>query len=215
MLSVLAALYCKRSKFVRAARIVVAWAPGPWGRTRAGGPCYHCLCVAACLGICTWALAVPPLSLDGYRNEKLVEGPHESAGLKELNGGCYVCHGNYRTESLVTSHAKEKVGCIQCHGESLPHQVDEFHRTPPEKMYGPHNVDKMCGKCHEQHDAPATKVIQRWQQRCLAKVDPREITCTDCHFKHRLPSRTVVWDKKTGKLVVQKKGQDANSGKSK
>ena len=220
MLSVLAALYCKRSKFVRAARIVVAWAPGPWGRTRAGGPCYFwlrpkaALCVAVSLGVCAWAKP-PPLSLDGYRNEKLMEGPHDSAGLTEFNGGCYVCHGNYRTESLVVSHAKEKVGCIECHGESLPHQVDEFHRTPPEKMYGPHNVDKMCGKCHEEHDAPASKVIARWRKRCPTKMNPREIVCTDCHFKHRLPKRTVVWDKKTGKLVIHKKGQDADNGRSK
>ena len=105
---------------------------------------------AVSVGLRGWAVAaVPPLSLDGYRDEKLPTGRDESAGLKELNGGCYVCHGNYRTESLVVSHAKEKVGCIDCHGESLPHQVDEFHRTPPEKMYGPHNVDKMCGQCHD------------------------------------------------------------------
>lgn len=170
-------------------------------------------CAAVSLAICTWAVAVPPLSLDGYRDEKLMEGAHESAGLKELNGGCYVCHGNYRTESLVTSHAKQEVGCIECHGKSVAHQIDEFHRTPPEKMYGPHNVDNMCGECHEEHDAPARKVIQRWQQRCPSKTNPKEITCTDCHFKHRLPKRTVVWDKKTGKLVIHDKAQDAKNGK--
>ncbi len=155
--------------------------------------------------------AAPPLSLDGYRDEKLPTGRDASAELKEINGGCYVCHGNYRTESLVVSHAKEKVGCIQCHGESLPHQVDEFHRTPPEKMYGPQNVDAMCATCHDGHDAPAWKVVQRWQQRCAAKASLREIVCTDCHYEHRLPSRTVVWDKKTGKLVVHRQDQPANN----
>ena len=171
-------------------------------------------CVAACLVICTWATAVPPLSLDGYRDEKLMEGPHESPALEKLNGGCYVCHGNYRTESLVLTHAKEDVGCIQCHGKSVAHQIDEFHRTPPEKMFGPHNVDNMCGECHEEHDAPGRKVIERWQQRCPAKTNPKEINCTDCHFKHRLPSRTVVWDKKTGKLIIHEKAQDPNNGKT-
>jgi len=172
------------------------------------------LCVAASLGVGDWAMAVPPLSLDGYRDEKLPTGRDDSTGLKEINGGCYVCHDNYRTESLVVSHAKEKVGCIQCHGESLPHQVDEFHRTPPEKMYAPHNVDTMCGECHEQHNAPATKVIERWRKRCPAKTDPKEIACTDCHFEHRLSSRTVVWDKKTGKLIIHEKGGDKSNGKS-
>ena len=168
---------------------------------------------AVSVGMHGGAVAAPPLSLDGYRDEKLPTGRDDSASLKEMNGGCYVCHGNYRTESLVLSHAKEKVGCIECHGESLPHQVDEFHGTPPTKMYGPHNVDQMCGKCHEDHDAPARKVIQRWQQRCPAKTNFNELVCTDCHFEHRLPSRTVVWDKKTGKLVIQKKNQDAKTSK--
>jgi len=172
------------------------------------------LFVAVSLAVCGWA-AAPPLSLDGYRDEKLPTGRHDSAGLTEFNGGCYVCHGNYRTESLVLSHAKKMVGCIQCHGESLPHQVDEFHRTPPEKMYGRHNVDKMCGECHKQHSAPAAKVIERWQQRSAAKANPKEIVCTDCHFEHRLSSRTVLWDKKTGKLVIQKRNQGANNDKSK
>jgi len=162
-----------------------------------------------------WAMAVPPLSLDGYRNEKLPTGRDDSAALKELNGGCYVCHGNYRTESLVQSHAKEKVGCIECHGESLPHQIDEFHRTPPEKMYARHNVEKMCAKCHEDHDAPARKVIERWQQRCAAKANAKEAVCTDCHFEHRLSSRTVVWDKRTGELIIHKRDADTNHGKSK
>ena len=173
------------------------------------------LCPAVSVGIRGWAVAAPPLSLDGFRDEKLPTGRDASAGLAEINGGCYVCHGNYRSESLVQSHAKEKVGCIECHGESLPHQVDEFHRTPPEKMYGPHNVEKMCVKCHEAHDASARKVLERWRQCCAAKVNPEEIVCTDCHFEHRLPSRTVVWDKKTGKLVVQKKNRDGSNGKSK
>ena len=173
------------------------------------------LCVAVWLAVRGWAVAAPPLSLDGYRDEKLPTGRHDSAGLEEINGGCYVCHGNYRTESLVQSHAKEKVGCIECHGQSIPHQVDEFHRTPPGKMYGPHNVNAMCGKCHEEHNAPARKVIERWQQRCAAKADPKEIVCTDCHFEHRLSSRTVVWDKKTGKLVIRKRDEDTNHGKRK
>ena len=100
-------------------------------------------------------LAAPPLSLDGYRDEKLPEAPHDSASLDGINENCFVCHGNYRTEPLVLSHSKKKVGCIQCHGQSLPHQRDEDHRTPPDKMYGREGVDKMCQACHEKHDVPA------------------------------------------------------------
>jgi hypothetical protein len=162
-------------------------------------------CVALSLTVRGPAVAAPPLSLDGYRDEKLPTGRDDSAGLKETNGACYVCHGNYRSEPLVTSHAKQKVGCTECHGQSLPHQVDEFHRTPPEKMYGLHNVDTMCAKCHEEHDASARKVIGRWRTRCPAKADPKEIVCTDCHFEHRLKFRTVWWNKQTGELVIRGK----------
>jgi hypothetical protein len=69
------------------------------------------LCVAASLGVRAWATAAPPLSLDGYRNEKLVKGPHDSAGLTEINGRCYVCHGNYRTESPRKAHSPKGMGC--------------------------------------------------------------------------------------------------------
>lgn len=148
------------------------------------------------------AEAVPPLSLDGYRDEKLPTGQDSGAGLKELNGACYVCHGNYRSESLVQSHAAQKVGCVDCHGGSLPHQVDEFHRTPPEKMYSRQDIDTMCGNCHAEHDVPARKVLRRWCERRGAGADPKDIVCTDCHFEHRLAVRTVAWDKNTGKLIA-------------
>ena len=171
--------------------------------------------LSALLGIRDWAAAAPPLSLDGYRDEKLAEGHDESTNVNEINGGCYVCHGGYRTESLVRTHAKEKIGCVQCHGKSDPHQADESHTTPPDKMYGLGSIDTMCAKCHAQHDVPAKKVIERWKQRCPNRVDSKQIVCTDCHFEHRLPSRLVVWDKKTGKLLVQKKNEDTNHGNSK
>ena len=147
------------------------------------------------------ALAAPPLSLDGYRDEKLPEAPHDSAALDAINENCFVCHGNYRSEELVVSHAQEKIGCVQCHGQSLAHQRDEDHRTPPDKMVGREGVDAMCQACHEEHDVPAAEVIHRWQERCRQRTNPEEIVCTDCHYEHRLAARSVVWDRKTGKLL--------------
>jgi hypothetical protein len=160
--------------------------------------------VAALWGGGVRTLAAPPLSLDGYRDEKLPEAPHDSASLDGINENCYVCHGNYRTEGLVLSHAKEKVGCIQCHGPSLPHQRDEDHRTPPDKMFGREDVDKMCEACHEEHNVPAVKVLKRWRERCPRKTDPKDIVCSDCHNDHRLSARNVVWDRKTRKVVSAK-----------
>ena len=153
------------------------------------------------------AVAAPPLNLEKYLNEKLPEAAPANKDIKVDNSACYVCHGNYQEESLVVIHAKGEVGCVKCHGRSDDHCNDEDNVTPPEKMYAPGDVDKMCSECHETHNAPAYKVVERWQQRCPAKAKPKDIVCTDCHFRHRLAFRTVWWDKKTRKLVIRKEGQ--------
>jgi hypothetical protein len=152
-------------------------------------------------------VAAPPLSLEGLLDEKLPEAPEVDPDVKVDNSACYVCHENYNGEELVLQHAKEEVGCIDCHGKSSEHRDDEDNITPPDEMYGPGDIGKQCGECHEQHDADAVKVIGRWQERCPAKTDPKTIVCTDCHGTHRLRFRTVWWDKKTRKLIIRKEGQ--------
>jgi len=140
----------------------------------------------------------------------LEEGLPAAEKKEELdvdNSSCYVCHGNYDGEELVVTHGKEGVGCIDCHGKSLAHRDDEDNITPRDKMYSLAKVDGMCGECHVMHDAPARKVIERWQQRCPAKTDPKKIVCTDCHFAHLLAFRTVWLDKETGKLIIRKEGE--------
>ncbi|HIQ20932.1 MAG TPA: hypothetical protein EYH34_06825 [Planctomycetes bacterium] len=149
------------------------------------------------------ALAVPPLSLEGYMHEVLPDAPAKKTVLKVDNSACYVCHGNYEEESLVLTHGKKKVGCIDCHGTSYAHRNDEDNVTPPDKMFPPDAIDPMCRECHTAHDVPARKVIQRWQERCPQKTDPARLVCTDCHFQHRLRLRTVRWNKKTGQLLIR------------
>jgi formate-dependent nitrite reductase cytochrome c552 subunit len=151
------------------------------------------------------AVAAPPLSLDGFMDEKLPEAPKEKEKLKVDNFACYVCHGNLEGEELVVSHGKEGTGCIDCHGKSYAHRNDEDNITPPDKMYPLDAIDKMCAECHDTHDAPAVKVLARWQERCPEKADAKAIVCTDCHYQHRLARRTVVWNKKTGELLLRKK----------
>jgi len=153
------------------------------------------------------ALGIPPLSLDGLLDEKLPEAGNDTPKLKVDNSACHVCHGDYDGESLVVEHGMQEIGCIKCHGESLAHRDDEDHVIPPDKMYAPEDIDKACGECHKDHDAPAVAVIKRWRERCPKKTDPKELVCTDCHFQHRMKFRTVWWDKKTGELVVRKQGE--------
>jgi len=160
------------------------------------------------------AIAAPPLSLDAYLDEKLPEAPKEKVKLKVDNFSCYVCHGNYDGEELVVSHGKEAIGCIDCHGKSYPHRNDEDNITPPDKMYPLDTVDKMCADCHDEHFASARKVIERWQERCPEKTDPKGIVCTDCHYQHRLNRRTVVWHKTTGEVIPREKKKEEEPTKA-
>jgi hypothetical protein len=151
----------------------------------------------------------PPLVID--RNaplllEELPDGPSNSKSKKILadNSACHVCHTNYETEELAVVHAQDDLGCVDCHGKSYDHRNDEDNVTPPDIMFAQDQIDAGCGECHETHDAPARKVVARWQERCPAKTDPRQLVCTDCHGQHRLAFRTVVWDKKTRKLILAK-----------
>jgi hypothetical protein len=117
------------------------------------------------------------------------------------NSACFVCHGNFQEEQMVTVHAKENVGCTKCHGPSLAHRNDEDNVTAPDKMYAPVRIDNACRKCHEDHDAPPRKVIAMFQARFPANTDPKKVLCTDCHGEHRLKVRSVWWDKNTGKVL--------------
>ena len=139
-----------------------------------------------------------PLLLDEPAPKKK---PSKGMGPMADNGSCYVCHANYQEEEMVTVHAENDVGCVKCHGQSLAHRNDENNTTPPDKMYPTDAIDASCATCHDEHIAPAKKVVARWQERCPAKTNPGEVLCTDCHGEHRLKLRTVRWDKKTGKLL--------------
>jgi hypothetical protein len=167
------------------------------------------------------ATAAPPLSIEHLLDEKLPEAPKAEDEIVADNSACFVCHGNYQEEPFALLHAKEDVGCADCHGESHDHRNDEDNITPPDTMYAEADIEPGCAKCHETHDAPAADVIARWQECCPAKTDPAKLVCTDCHGQHRLKFRTVWWNKKTGELGVPKDGQrtkvapDLTSGRNK
>ena len=157
----------------------------------------------------------PPLVVDTARPLLLDEPPPPEpfdpfaipAGPKADNRACYACHANYENEPLVDAHAEANVGCVKCHGPSPAHRNDESNITPPDEMFGPGTMKKLCAQCHEDHDVPAANVIARWQETCPVKTNPEEIVCTDCHGQHRLKFRTVWWDKETRELVIRKEGQ--------
>ena len=171
-----------------------------------------------------------PLLLDEPTEEEEAFAAATTQAAVE-NTACFVCHANYKTESLVDCHVKVNIGCVNCHGQSSAHQNDENNITPPETMYSADKIDPFCQSCHEAHDIPPKKIIANWAkkirdkadsscrgchedddvppekvvvlwtQRGLDKTDPNEIVCTDCHGDHRMKVRTVIWDKRSGKLL--------------
>jgi hypothetical protein len=147
---------------------------------------------------------LPPLVID--RSAPLLldaAAETEDMSFLRINDSCYVCHNNYREEELAVVHAKEEMGCVDCHGDSLEHRNDEDNITPPDIMYPLAKVDSLCKECHEEHDVAAKDVLKRWQERCPEKTDIDTVACTDCHGHHRLKQRVVRWDKETGDLIVR------------
>ncbi len=152
----------------------------------------------------------PPLVVD-KEEPLLLEEPEKdkengSQGIAE-NQACFVCHVNYTEEPLVLVHAGEEISCVSCHGASFAHRNDENNTTPPDRMYPLEKIDASCTKCHEGHDVPAAKVVSLWLKRHAKKGNPHAIVCTDCHGNHRLKIRSVRWEKKTGKLILEKPGK--------
>jgi hypothetical protein len=147
-----------------------------------------------------------PLLLDEPTPEQLDSTGMTTKATAE-NATCFVCHANYRYEALVSQHAKANIGCAVCHGQSFEHKNDENNTTPPEKMYPADKIDSFCQGCHNSHDVPAGKVVALWTKRNPDKTDPSKIVCTDCHGDHRIKVRTIIWDKKTGKLLRTNRGQ--------
>lgn len=142
-----------------------------------------------------------PLLLDGVDADPGESAPAVATATAAANQACFHCHANYEEDPFVERHAREEIGCADCHGNSLAHQNDENNITPPEVMFPLPAIAEACGVCHDSHNAPATEVLARWQARCPENTDPDQVVCTDCHGKHRLRIRTVRWNRRTGELL--------------
>jgi hypothetical protein len=158
--------------------------------------------------------SLPPLVIDKSA-PLLLDAPKDKDAAKDMpylriNNSCYVCHDNYKDELLAVLHAKEEIGCADCHGQSLDHQNDEDNITPPEIMYPLDEIDGLCLECHDSHDASAKDVLKRWSERCPDKTDFDKVVCTDCHGYHRLKKRIVRWDKESGDVIVETSDKTAN-----
>lgn len=149
--------------------------------------------------VVTWWTGIPALADEPHSAPASASG--EQAVAPADNSSCFVCHADYEEDALVTEHAPKGVGCINCHGDSQDHADDEDHTTAPDVMFPATHIDRACKKCHETHDVAPAKVVQRWQLRRPKEDCSTQIVCTDCHGRHRLETRKVRWDKRSGVLI--------------
>jgi len=168
------------------------------------------------------SLFATPLLL-GQEEEPLLLLEEEAELAEGEDGGadnsrCHVCHLNFAREEIAVTHARQDIGCVACHGDCDVHIDDESWAsggpgTPPGIMFPPEAIDAACGKCHDAHDVPPRAVLARARERELERMNPIDITCTDCHGYHRLKAelRNAWWDKRTGKPIQRPKAAEAKA----
>ncbi len=151
----------------------------------------------------------PPLVVDTSEPLLLDEPTQEQKAAAKascVNAPCFVCHVNYKDESIAVTHVKQGISCMDCHGDSFAHRNDENNTTPPDKMFPRDEIEPYCRKCHPSHDASAREMAARLHKKSPDVKDVDSAVCTDCHGKHRMNVRTVQWDKTSGELLRTNEG---------
>jgi len=107
------------------------------------------------------------------------------------NSTCIVCHMDFSGETFTAAHEKEGIGCVQCHGASVPHSTDETLCTKPDILYGRLQVKPFCRTCHKAHKKP--DAVEAFRQKWHGRARPNgrfigdDAICTDCHGEHTIP----------------------------
>jgi hypothetical protein len=135
----------------------------------------------------------PPLLLEDEPLLLLDDEPDENLSSESIadNSRCFVCHINYMQEDIAVTHARQGMGCANCHGESDEHIADESwasggNGTAPDIMFTRDQINPFCMDCH------AKDKINTEQHKSLFE-NINETFCTDCHGDHRLTERKCKW----------------------
>jgi hypothetical protein len=135
----------------------------------------------------------PLLLLDDEPLLLLDDEPDEDLSSESMadNSRCFVCHINYMQEEIAVTHARQNMGCANCHGESDEHIADESwasggNGTAPDIMYPREKINPFCMGCH-------TKDKIDTEQHKPLFAENEEKFCTDCHGEHRLTDRKCKW----------------------
>jgi hypothetical protein len=155
-----------------------------------------------------------PASTESQMRKEAAPTPAQKAGEAKpatafvANPFCNACHADFDEERLVATHKAAGIGCERCHGESLRHRSDEANVTPPELMYPKERINPTCMMCHPRQTIRQVESHRPILEAGLSIFDapsPDENAkkyCTDCHGRdHQMNTRTIRWDKCTGKLL--------------
>ena len=142
------------------------------------------------------------------RNTDLPADPWGTIPVVPNNSACLECHKTFKAEEMVTQHNKANIACVRCHGKSEAHVADKKGLVAPDKMFTGKTTIKMCGKCHDDHDVPAVKVVAQWLKKNPKRKSIEGATCINCHGDHKIEKRTTIWDKETGKLISKLKVEE-------
>lgn len=84
--------------------------------------------------------------------------------------GCSICHVDVEIESKSSRHVAEGIGCVDCHGASEGHILDENNDVKPDRVFSRADSVSLCNRCHG----------------CSlpAKNRPPPKVSTDCHDAH-------------------------------
>lgn len=134
-----------------------------------------------------------PLLLDD-EPPLLLDDPAASQADADMadNSRCFVCHINYAQEEIAVTHARQDMGCNNCHGESDEHIADESwasggNGTAPDKIYTKDKVNPFCLGCHSKDKLP-----EEPHKPLFADSNSKKY-CTDCHGEHLLKERKTKW----------------------
>lgn len=118
-------------------------------------------------------------------------GEDRTPRMPKDNSACLVCHINFETEEIASTHLKKAITCAHCHGVSSDHMNDEEAAAEPDMLFGRAEVDASCKKCHGAHKNPeaVSKFLAEWKgkRRPHGRLILSNAICTDCHGLHRLP----------------------------
>lgn len=111
---------------------------------------------------------------------------------------CGVCHPEERVVYEKSDHAKEDVGCEDCHGgDPLSRTVEKAHAGEFSGLTDRLAIPEMCATCHADLElmGPYNLSVDQYaiyqtsqHGRAVASGEPRSAVCTDCHGVHEIRS---------------------------